>query len=245
MHPILFKAGAFCIYTYGVMVALGALLAGTLCVRHAQREGISREKMTDLIFWILLGGIVGARLFYVMLHLDYFSRYPLEIIMIHKGGLVYYGGFIFGTLTGIFFSRRVLLPLLTTMDLIAVYVPLAHAFGRIGCFFNGCCYGTPTESFLGVTFPNHFVKVLPTQLIEALLLVVVFIFLARGYSRRRFEGQIFALYLMAYGVLRFNLEFIRGDTLPVAGPFTVFQLISFGLLAIGLGLYHFLGKEDA
>ncbi|MBN1595292.1 prolipoprotein diacylglyceryl transferase [candidate division FCPU426 bacterium] len=212
MHPILFSIGPLTLRSYGFFVALGFALAIYLAWRQAKKEGIDPDHFLDMSLWVVISGIVGARLMYVLVSWDEFVAEPLAVFKIWEGGLVFYGGFIAAVLAAVFFCRQHRLPIWKVLDASAPYAALGHAFGRIGCFFNGCCYGLVHPVF-GVVFPNlqDNLPRIPTQLLESLgnaLLFLALLFLKR---RRRFDGQVFWAYILLYACLRFFLEFLRGD----------------------------------
>ncbi|RKY36694.1 MAG: prolipoprotein diacylglyceryl transferase [Candidatus Omnitrophota bacterium] len=246
MHPILLHIGPLTVYSYGVMVALGTLIASFFCQRHALKVGLSDEKIIDLIFWALIWGLIGARLFYVLLNFGDYLKFPLDIVKIYKGGLVFHGGLILGFISGIVFIKRNKLPFLKTIDLIFLYLPLAHAFGRIGCFLNGCCYGKPTLLFFGVIFPGHPLCVHPTQLYSSFLLICIFFALLKISRNKKFSGQIFSAYCIFYGAVRFCVEILRVNP-RVLWNFSYFQILSALMFFGGLFLYFYfkrMGKID-
>jgi len=217
MHPILFKIGPLTLHTYGLLISTGVLLAVALAVRQARREGEDPQKMLDLAFYLLLASIVGSRLLYVLIsYSDYLVR-PWAIFKLWEGGLVFYGGFVLALMVGIWYLDRHRLPLWKTADIWAAPLALGHAVGRLGCFAAGCCYGKPTRVPWAVTFtdPQSLailgVPLHPVQLYEAFANLLLFIFLCLYRPYRRFEGQIFWLYVLVYSVIRFVLEFFRGD----------------------------------
>ena len=217
MHPILFKIGPFTLHTYGLLISTGVLLAVALAVRQARREGEDPQKTLDLAFYLLLASIVGSRLLYVLIsYSDYLVR-PWAIFKLWEGGLVFYGGFVLALMVGIWYLDRHRLPLWKTADIWAAPLALGHAVGRLGCFAAGCCYGKPTRVPWAVTFtdPQSLailgVPLHPVQLYEAFANLLLFIFLCLYRPYRRFEGQIFWLYVLVYSVIRFVLEFFRGD----------------------------------
>jgi phosphatidylglycerol---prolipoprotein diacylglyceryl transferase len=251
MHPILFRIGPFTLHTYGLLISTGVLLAIALAVRQARREGEDPQQMLDLAFYLLLASIVGSRLLYVLLfYRDYFSH-PWAIFKLWEGGLVFYGGFVLAFVVGIWYLRRHRLSLWKTADIWAAPLALGHAIGRLGCLAAGCCYGRPARIPWAVIFtdPQSLavlgVPLHPVQLYEAFanLLLFLFLFLYRPY--RRFEGQIFWLYALLYSVIRFGLEFFRGDERGFLIPsyLSVSQGLSI-LLAVGsLVMLSRLGKR--
>lgn len=218
MHPVLFKIGPLTIYTYGVLVAAGFLLGLGLAVRQAKKEGVPSNKIVDLGFYILLAAIVGSRLFFILLNASYYFKNPLEILKIWEGGLVFYGGLIFAIPTALWYVKNNGLGVWKTADLFAPSIAIGHAIGRIGCFFAGCCHGKPAEGLpWAVTFtdPQSLamtgIPLHPTQLYESLCEFIIFFFLVILRRYKSFNGQLFLAYILLYSVLRFVVEFFRGD----------------------------------
>lgn len=250
MHKVAFQLGGLTIHWYGVLVAMGFLAALWTASRRAPRAGISPEIIVDMGPWLMLGAIAGARALYVISYWrEHFANQPWrEIFMVHHGGLVFYGGLIGASLATVIFTRMRRLSLWTMADVLAPSIALGHAFGRIGCLMNGCCYGRPTGLPWGICFPpDHAtggIPVHPTQVYEALLNFGIYLLLAWRYRARRFPGQIFALYLILYAVIRLFVEVFRGDY-PIrylGGVATPAQLLSVGILALGLVLFGMLSR---
>ena len=227
MHPILFEIpridlgdwviGPIPIRMYGLMIGLGFLLGITLASRRAKKEGIDPERILDMGVYLLLAAIVGSRLLYVLTTLPEFAGNPLDVFAIWKGGLVFYGGLLAAVPTGIWYVRKHNLPVWQTADIMAPSIALAHAFGRLGCFFAGCCYGAPCTGPACITFTDVHslaplgIPLVPTQLMESGGEFLIFALLLLTVRFKRFDGQIFGLYLVLYAVLRFIMEFFRGD----------------------------------
>ena len=240
MHPTLFKFGPLMLSSYGAMLILGFWACTRLAQRRARRlppesRAITAEELIDVTSLSLLGGIVGGRLLYALLHGAWFLESPWELLKLWHGGLVWYGGFIGGLLAGWFYVRARRLDFLRVLDQCIPFLPLGHALGRIGCFLNGCCYGRPTEAWCGVLFPGHPGPVLPTQLFEAAGLCVLFLVLRllQQPAMLRHRGRLFGLYLIGYAALRFGLEFLRGDQTVFWWGLTLQQIISVGMIVIG------------
>ena len=231
MCPILFKLGPISIYAYGTMLALAFLVVTFLLRKEASSRGIGPNLISDFCFWVLVVGIIGARLLYVLLNISYYLNNPLEIIMLQHGGLVWYGGLFFGIVSGLYFLRRHFLGIGYILDMIAPFVALGEAIGRIGCLLNGCCYGRP--SIFGLYFPVHKAVLIPTQLYWSVFLLVVFLILRIIQSRANKKLLVFFSYLMLHSFGRFFLEFLRGDSLPIFLNLNLFQLISISVFIIG------------
>lgn len=217
MHPILFRIGGLTVHTYGLFMALGFLVGMAFAVREAKRASIDPEKISNLLFWIVIAAIVGSRLLYVMIEFRSFMTSPLEIFKIWKGGLVFYGGLILAIMVIIFYIRHNKLPLWKTMDVLAPPSAIGLVFGRLGCFSAGCCYGRPTDVRWAVTFTDPdsiaplYIALHPTQLYEAGAVLIIFFILVFIRRVKRFEGQLMWTYLFLYAVARFLIENYRGD----------------------------------
>ena len=235
MHPILFQIGPVTVYSYGVMIALAAIVCAFLLSRDAKAYKIPSDVIYDLMFWVVAWGIIGARIFYVFLMWDYFSPRPLEMIMIMHGGLAWQGGLLGGALAGIWFVKHKKLTLKVFMDLVAPYIALGQAIGRIGCFFNGCCYGKAVA--WGIYFPVHQARLVPTQLYETAGLFLAFIILKFAQRRPHHPGMIFVLYLWLAAIERFMVEFYRADHDVLWLDLSLFQYISLGMIVIGIFLF--------
>ena len=249
MHPILFKIGNFAIYSYGVVIAFAIFSATFLILRRGKKEGFDEETLLNIIFLIVLSGLFGARLLHILVHFSYYFRHPLEIIAIRHGGMAVQGGLLFGLVAGIFFLRRNKLPVLKVLDIFALYVPLAQAIGRIGCFLNGCCYGKETNCFLGVKFPFDNIPRHPTELYYVVanfsIFLVLFFLWKKVYSlpsregKAREGGSIFLIYLMLYSLSRYSIDFLRGNLEPLFLSLYPTQVISFFVFLIAGGFFIF------
>ena len=235
MHPVLFKIGPVQIYSYGTMLAADFLAVAFLARRRAIALGVDADAILDLCLWLIVSGLIGARLFFVILNLDYYRQSPLEVFMLWKGGLVWYGGLIAAIAGGIVFLRIKKMPLLKTGDLIIPYVALGQAIGRIGCFLNGCCYGKTAPPGFGVIFDAAQGSVYPTQLYESAAMFVVFLVLRK---RATANGRTMFLYLMLYSAFRFAVEYIRGDNPFILMGLTVSQLISIAVFTTAVILWR-------
>ncbi|MBU4010565.1 MAG: prolipoprotein diacylglyceryl transferase, partial [Proteobacteria bacterium] len=215
MYPILFKIGPLSIYTYGFFIALGFLAGIFFAVKEAKRVGEDPDMIMDLCFYILVSAIIGSRLFYVATNPRLFIDNPVEIFKVWNGGLVFYGGFIAAFITGIVYFKAKKIPVMKTLDILAPSVVLAHSFGRIGCFFAGCCYGKYCELPWAVTFNNAHslaptgISIHPTQLYLALNNLIIFLFLVFFRKRKKFDGQVFLIYVLVYGITRSIIEIFR------------------------------------
>jgi len=217
MYPILIEFGFFKIFTYGLLVATGFLVAILLASSRAEKEGLDSQKVLDLCFYVMVSALLGARLLYVIVEYRYFLDSPLEIFKFWIGGLVFYGGLILGVLISLWYLKRNQMPMWKTADLLAPSIALGQSIGRWGCFFAGCCYGKKTDVAWGVTFtdPRSLtpleISLHPTQVYLSLNAVFIFIFLMWLSKRKVFDGQILWSYGILYSIGRFLIEYFRGD----------------------------------
>jgi phosphatidylglycerol:prolipoprotein diacylglycerol transferase len=216
------------VYSFGLLLVIAVVVCSLMLARDAVQRKIDADVAFDLVFWVMVGGIVGARIFYVLLNHTFFLEHPEEIIMIQNGGLAWQGGLILGFITGMMFVRKRRLSLSLMLDLAAPYLALGQAFGRIGCFLNGCCYGK--EVSWGVYFPARDAHLHPTQLYDAGGLLIIFLILKRYQRFSEIQGLVFASYLILVSSLRFMVEFFRADHEVLIFGLSVYQYVCFGLL---------------
>lgn len=259
MHPIAFTLGPLTVHWYGIFVALGFLAGLWTASRRAKLAGIAPEKIFDLGPWLIIGGILGGRVLYVISYWrEEFAGNIREIFMVQHGGLVFYGGLVGATILGIIYLHLKKLPLWRVADIVAPSIALGYVFGRIGCLMNGCCYGRECHLPWAITFPlvvdsdgvmrfpHNGVPVHPTEIYDSLLNLCFYLFLAWLFRRRKFDGQIFATYLVGYAVLRSLVEYFRGDykVLYVGGVVTPAQLVSIGIVIGGIALMWLLPRPQ-
>lgn len=231
MHPVICKIGPLTIYSYGLMLVIAFMVITWLSSAEAKKRGIHPDVIFNLNFVILICGIIGARILYISCNLSYYLRNPLEMIMLQKGGLAWFGGLACGMASAILYLRFKKLPVLKIADLLMPFIALGQAIGRLGCFLNGCCFGK--ESSHGIYSPAQGAVLIPTQLYSALLLVFIFIVLRFLQKRPHKEGQILFAYLLLYSVKRFFIEFWRGDSPTILFGLTLFQFISLAVFLAG------------
>ena len=253
MSPIALQFGPFAIRWYGIMAAFGLLAAGFILNSNRKYTGMTKDQCSNALLVALIAGVVGARTFYVVQFFDSYRDNLFEIFRIDRGGLVYYGGFILAVLSLIFYSRIAKIDIIRMWDGFTPALAVAHAFGRVGCFLNGCCYGKPTEFFTCIAYPagsepaaRYGTAALhPVQLYEAgenLLCAVLYFYLVRKAPR----GVAFSSYFVIYGILRFVNEFARGDHKLIWNLVTPAQLIGLVLIAVGIPalVYFFRSGEQ-
>jgi phosphatidylglycerol---prolipoprotein diacylglyceryl transferase len=241
MHPEICRIGLFTVYSYGLMLVLAFTVSTFLASRHAVKIGRNPEHISNLCFIALVAGIVGARIFYVVSNFSLFLHNPVEIVMLSRGGLSWFGGLLLGTGSAFVYLKRKKMPVFETLDLIAPFVALAHSIGRIGCLLNGCCFGR--HSAFGLYFPSHEAVLIPTQLYSSLCLLGIYIILRFLQERPHQIGVIFYLYLALYSAKRFGIEFMRADSDLIFMGLTMFQLISVVIFCISIGGLYFLKNK--
>ncbi len=253
MHPKLLTTPYFTLHTFGVILAIAYLCAYWWLYRGARREGISRELVAGLGLWAIIGAIVGAKLLLILRTIPYYMQHPSEFWSLGtlQSGGDFYGGFI-GALAAsmIYFVRHKELPRWRIADLCGPAITLGQGIGRIGCFMAGCDYGCPTTLPWAVTFTDPAaaeivgtplgIPLHPAQLYESLSCFALFFFLVWLSGRKRFDGQIILAYSVLYAVLRFFLEYARGDAdrgFVFSGLFSTSQLVALIVIMIGLPIY--------
>lgn len=265
MYPTLFEIGGLEVTTFGLMMLLAFLSATWILSLQLGRRGLEPKIAWDVLAWTAVGGILGAKLYYLALHWPELVTDPVEIFS--RGGLVWYGGFIGGALAFYWQVRRRGLPLGALFDSAAPALPLGYAFGRMGCFLVGDDYGLPTDSALGVVFPDRaampstagylrtvgaeipsdvpdaaLLAVHPTQLYEIAAALAMFAILWRASTWGLRPGRLFGLFLALYGVERFLIEFLRAKDDRFILGLTTSQMMSLLLLALAAYLWFGPGR---
>ncbi|MCX8491694.1 MAG: prolipoprotein diacylglyceryl transferase [Cyclobacteriaceae bacterium] len=246
MHPILFEAGSVTVYTYGFFIALGAVLGGLYMWRQGGKQfGLTFDQANTLFVLLIIAGVVGGKLFILFEQPSYYLK---NLGMLLSGsGFVFYGSLLTAIPVMLWYFKKNKIPTLAMLDVMAVVTCVVHGFGRIGCFNAGCCYGVPTDSMFGVVFSNlacqarplH-IALHPTQLYEATLILGILTFLLIYKSRKKFDGQLFILYLIIYASGRSVLEMFRGDLergFVIQDWLSNSQFIS--ILVIGSSIYFY------
>ncbi len=243
------KIGPVTLHMYGIMVALGFLLALALCLHRGKKRVLNGDIIYGIFFCAVFGGMAGSRLLYYIVELPHILKNP-SILWDFKNGYVVYGGIIGGILTSFIYCKIKGQRFLTYFDLVMPEVALAQGVGRLGCFFAGCCYGRETDSWFGITFhhsafaPNG-VKLFPTQLVSSAGDFLICAFLLFYARKQRKEGRVAAAYLMLYGTGRFVIEFFRNDYRGSVGVLSTSQLISIAIVTTGVLLWNYARRLEA
>jgi phosphatidylglycerol:prolipoprotein diacylglycerol transferase len=268
MFPVLFRIGSFTVTSFGVMIALAFVAGGMAMARELRRTGQDPEHAWDLCGWAAIFGILGAKIYYLFLHFPETRADPVHAIL-SRSGLVWYGGFILAALAVLWRLRRLKLPVLTFADGAGISLAIGYAVGRIGCFLVGDDYGGPTNLPWGVAFPNGappstagnlrafgvhvpagvadstVMTVHPTQVYETLMSFAIFLLLLRLRPKFVTPGQIFFIWLALAGVERFVVEIFRAKDDRLLGPFSIAQLISFLIVAVGVAGFAAVARRRA
>jgi phosphatidylglycerol:prolipoprotein diacylglycerol transferase len=265
MFPELIEVFGIKISTYGVLVALGLLLAYFVAIRLARSEGIPEGKAESVFIYAVIFGIVGSRIAFVIEHPEEIKSF-IDVIALWKGGVSFLGGLAGGILGALIAVKRHSLPLWKVADVSAPPLALAHSIGRLGCTAAGCCYGRPVPSaedvsvgihfmkdfpFFYIVFPSgsiapHGIPLYPTQILEAAGNFLIFLILIFLFRRKKFDGEVFSLYMLLYGAERFALEFYRGVTPPIPGlGLTWNQVATILMMLSALALFFLLKRKPS
>jgi len=224
MHPTLLELNLGFIqipfHTYGLMIAIGFLL-GIFTVRKlAAQNKVNPDLVSDLSFWLLLFGFVGARVLFIITRFDYFMDNPAETLKVWEGGLVFFGGLISATIYALYFFYKHKLSPWMMMDILSPGLVIAHAFGRLGCLGAGCCYGRATDVPWAIKLNSELVDIHlrgvpihPTQLYESTALFILFGGMIYIGKNKKFNGQVGLTYFMLYPIIRSIIEVYRGDSI--------------------------------
>lgn len=217
MHPVLFEVGGITVYSYGFMIALGVIGGVAYMFFQGKKDvGLTFDQSNALFLLIFIAAFVGGKVFLLLENPSLYLSEPKKLLT--GRGFVFYGSFLFAIPTMLWFFKKHKLNTYKMLDVMAVVTCIVHIFGRIGCFFAGCCYGKPTTGSLGITFTDKACQaplntpLVPTQLLEAGFIFLVMLFLLSIKSKfQKFYGQLFLLYLILYAIGRSVLEIFRGD----------------------------------
>lgn len=218
ISPVAFKIGNISIYWYGMIVCLAFILAFVYVYKNSDRFSLNKESMIDIFLVSVVSGIIGARLYYVLFFPgDTYLKDPIKIFYINQGGLAIYGGLILGLIAGLITAKVKKLNVLAVLDISSIAVLLGQAIGRWGNFFNQEAFGIETKYLLGMSSQaTGGVPVHPCFLYESLWCLLGFILL-HIFSKniRKYDGQIFLMYVAWYGIERFFVEALRTDSLMI------------------------------
>jgi phosphatidylglycerol:prolipoprotein diacylglycerol transferase len=251
VNPVLFRIGSFALHGYGLLYALGVAVGVLGARKLLRREGVSDDTTWDLALALVAGVVIGARLEYVRSHFAEFAGAPWRVLALRDGGLVFYGGFVGAVLAILAVARWRGVRPLQVFDAFAVFLPVGHALGRVGCVLAGCCWGAPTGLPWGIRYPASHdsggVPTHPVQLYEAAFNLALGAALLILHGRRRHEGQVLAAFLLSYPIFRALNETLRGDAVRgfVLGTVTNAQATSAVLVVTGLAVAWYARRYGA
>ena len=241
MYNDWFTIGGLTIHGYGAMIAIGVLFAFFYAEKAAKKHGLDEKNIDNMIIFILFMGWLCAKVLYCLVEFEQFIKDPMSVL--GSSGWVVYGG-IFGGIFGAWlYAKKHHYDFKKYCNVLIPAVALAQGFGRIGCFFAGCCHGAPTNAWYGVLFPTDSlctlgVKVIPTQLISAAGDFVIFYLLHRNLNNGKHPEDTFALYMVLYSIGRFIIEMFRGDPRGTIGFLSTSQFFSIITLVVGAYLIY-------
>lgn len=255
MYPVLFRIGNMSINTYGFMIAIGIIAAILIGIVRGKRRNMSEDVILDIAIYGVLGGVLGAKLLYIIVEWQKIFSGALTIKDILVNGFVVYGGIIGGVLTAYIYCRIKKIKFMPYFDLLVPSVAIAQGFGRIGCLCAGCCYGAPAQGAFSIVFqhspfaPNG-VPLYPTQIMSSLGDFAFGIILILFARKKRKDGQTAGLYLILYSIGRFLIEFLRGDERGSVFALSTSQFICIFIIVAGIAVFNFekirnKGKQDA
>jgi phosphatidylglycerol:prolipoprotein diacylglycerol transferase len=267
MHPVLFEIDTpgflrflfpdtITIYTYGTMIALGALLGFAYTAWQAKKQlNVRYETTNELILFILLFSIIGGKFFVIFEDFKGFLSDPGQLFRNFSSGFVFFGSLLFAIPTMLIFFRARKIPTLPMLDIMAITTCIVHGTGRIGCFMAGCCHGIPYDGFLSVVFTDPMCQadplntpLHPTQLYSVSLIYGIMAILLVVSRKKQFNGQIFLLYLILYSAGRMILEMFRGDLsrgYVIQDLLTNSQFISIMVIIVAIYFYYKLYRKQA
>ncbi len=242
MNPVAFEIFGLSVRWYGIMIALGLFLAILVMRKRAKQLGMNEDIIIDIVLVCIPFSIIGARTYYVLFNLSYYGGDFMKMINIRQGGLAIHGGVIAGIIAGYIYTRIKKLEFWKLADIAAPGLILGQAIGRWGNFFNSEAHGGPTDLPWGIMVDG--IKVHPTFFYEFIWNLCVFAVLIFYRDKKKFQGEVFALYMILYSIGRFFIEGLRTDSLML-GPLRMAQVISIVFIAIGSLFIVFMRKKGA
>lgn len=247
MCPVLFHIGSFPVRSFGIALVVGFIISLWIAKARAAKYGIDPAKVWDLAFGLLIFGVLGARVLFILQELPYYLKHTNELLSPQFEGLTSFGGILAGLIVVTIWSRRHKVAFGAVLDMLAVPFLVAHAVGRVGCLLNGCCYGGPTNLLWGVQFPDVTGLHHPAQIYDSLMtLAGAGLLVAIEKRKHLLFGQSFSLMLVIYGASRFIFEFWRaGSSSTYWGslPITQAQAMAAVLVIVGVVTYSLIGRR--
>ncbi|PCJ64146.1 MAG: prolipoprotein diacylglyceryl transferase [Bacteroidetes bacterium] len=241
------------LHSYGLMIALGVLISFYIALKKTKQYGMTSDTLSSLFIWVIVASFVGGKLFFYLEDIGKYLEDPSLIRKALGGGFVFYGSLIFAVPTIVFWLRRQKIPVRPFLDIVAIFGPIVHSFGRVGCFLAGCCHGKICNSWIGVTFsdPNSLATIknqplYPTQLFDIAVNIIILVTVLFLQNKKKFDGQLFLIYLMMYGVGRSIVEMYRGDDARgflFGGAVSHSQFIAICIILISLVVWRKWSKD--
>ena len=249
MYPVLIQLGTFELRSYGIIVALSFFLGLWLSTKEAKRRGLDPALIQDFALYALVGGLIGARLYFVLFSKpSYFLQNPWEIVAIWHGGIGIIGALLGGLVTALWYCRRKKLSFWRFADTLAPGVVLGQAAGTLACLLNGDSYGKRTDVAWAITYtdPRSMaplnVPLHPIELYEIVIYLLVFLLVWRTREKYKTDGFLFLTYLAGYGAARVSVEFFRGSPAIFAWDIPAAQVFGVALILISIAGLYLLGK---
>ncbi|SHJ92689.1 phosphatidylglycerol:prolipoprotein diacylglycerol transferase [Clostridium cavendishii DSM 21758] len=236
----LFSIGPIHIYFFGIMIAVAIIMGTLFAIKQGEKVGISEDIILNLVIIVVISGVIGARLFYILFYnLTFYLNNPSEIIKINEGGLSIHGGIFSAILVGYIYCSKSKISFLKLADIIAMALPLAQGIGRVGCDV----FGKPMTNVMiwGINYNGQVLH--PAQVYEFILDYILFIILWKRSYKKKFQGELFLIYLIAFSIIRGIVEFFRINP-GIGGPFSISHLLSLGLIIIGLIAYKLIFSKS-
>jgi len=249
MYPVLIQLGTFELRSYGIIVALSFFLGLWLSTKEAKRRGLDPGLIQDFALYALVGGIIGARIYFVLFsNPAYFLQKPWEIVAIWHGGIGIIGALLGGLVTALWYCRRKKLSFWRFADTLAPGVALGQAAGVIACLLNGDSYGKPTDLAWAITYTDPRamaplnVPLHPVEIYEMAIYLLVFLIVWQTRKKYQTNGFAFLTYLAGYGAARVSVEFFRGSPAIFAWDIPAAQVFGVALILISIAGLYLLGK---
>ena len=253
MNPILIEIGNIKIYWYSIMILAGVLIGSFLVIKESKKFNISKSKISDMIFYIVIFGILGARIYYVIFNMDYYLKNPIDIIKVWEGGLAIHGGIIAGIVYLLYYTKKNNLNTLLITDICVPGLLIGQSLGRWGNFFNGEAHGPQTtlEHLQHLHLPKFIINgmnidgiyYIPTFLYESIWCLIGLIIVLSIRKLKIKKGNITGFYLIWYGIGRFIIEQLRTDSLML-NTLKQAQIISIIMIIIGIIILIFGRKNE-
>ncbi len=243
MYPILLSTPWFNVYSYGLLIAAGYSLGTFIIIREAGRSGLNREAIFDMLIIQLIVGIMGSRLLFIIEYTPEKLTFS-DFFAFEQGGLTFYGSVISSFIFDLLYLKARRIPFWQAMDCVGFGIPAGIALARLGCFFNGCCYGIACSYPWGLHFEHagpglqH-----PTQLYESFAAVAILVLMQYLRKFRRNHGEIFLACMALYGFFRFFIEFLRAENPEIVFGLKLSQLIGIGVIVASAAAWKIIDRS--